>query len=116
MKGKIEILAYCVLGALCGILGYDTLIGLHADRRYVLYGIRRELTPGVSRQRIEEIVAAHDAPFLHKKVSERNIVLGVDLGMAHSCFLTLSYSEDELVAARIRAAFPNDTLILIPKP
>ena len=103
MNPKITIATCCIIGALCGILAYDATIGLHADRRFILYGIIREMSLGISRQRTETIIAAHAAPFLHRHSSEHSEVLRVDLGIARSCLLTLSYSDDKIIGARIRS-------------
>ena len=103
MKPRIAIATYCIIGVLSGILAYDALIGLHVDRRFVLYGILQDMSLGTSRQRAEAIIAAHTAPFLHRHATEHGEVLRVNLGLARSCLLTLSYSNDKIIGARIRS-------------
>ncbi len=96
--GELSLLA---VGAALGVFGRDYFFDRHADRRFALYGILRELRKGTSRGEVEAIVSRHDAPFIQKHSDEKTVELSVRTGMINMLYLVIKFSGDKLETARL---------------
>ena len=76
-----------------------TFLNVHADRRFTLYNIRRELHKGMPRSEVEAIVGRHDAPFIMKHSEENKISLSVSLGGRDFLYLAMEFVGGKLAKA-----------------
>lgn len=90
---------YGVYWAGVGIAARDVRLNGSAERRFVLYNIRRELRKGMSRKRIEAIADRHDALFVERREGNDILAFTVWLSAIRNLSLLITFSEQKLVRA-----------------
>ena len=90
---------YGVSWAGMGIGARDFLLNGSADRRFVLYNIRRELRKGMSRRHINVIADRHYAPFVERREGNDILVFTVWLSAMRNLSLKITLSEQKLARA-----------------
>ena len=97
-----------VNGFVCVALGValawvvnEVFIDKHADRRFALYNVIRELHKGMPRNEVEAIIERHNTPFITKHVDrDRDYInLTVQLGGRNRLYLVMEFSEGKLAKA-----------------
>ena len=77
----------------------ETVLNRHADRRFTLYSIMRELDKGMPRSEVEAIVVRHDTPFIMKHSDANKISLSVSLGGRDYVYLAMEFVGGHLAKA-----------------
>jgi hypothetical protein len=77
----------------------ETFLNLHADRRFALYSIMRELHKGMPRSEVEVIIGRHDTPFIMKHSQDNNVSLSVSLGGRDYLYLAIEFMDGKLAKA-----------------
>ena len=101
--GKRELvsaIAMLAIGGLLAIIVRDQLVDQHADRRFALYHVRRELRAGMSRAEVEAVISRHQAPYVEKVESGDAIRLTVRMGGRNWLYLDITFSGGAVVGAR----------------
>ena len=85
-----------------GIAAREILLNGSAERRFVLYNIRRELRRGMSRRRVESIADRHYAPFVERR--ERDDILAFTVWLSgisgiRNLSLLITFAEQKLARA-----------------
>jgi hypothetical protein len=96
-----KLLGFAAIFATVLLLGVF-LSEMHADRRYTIYNVRRELRAGMTRDEVQDIVSHHNASFLYKYATADRVILRVDTGLANSYLLSITFRDDRLLSAKIR--------------
>ena len=76
-----------------------TFLNLHADRRFTLYSIMRELHKGMPRSEVEAIIGRHDTPFIMKHSEDTKVSLSVSLGGRDYLYLAMDFVDGKLAKA-----------------
>ena len=97
----LGVTALIALGTIIGI-GIAGGLSSHGERRYVLYGIQRELKGGMPRSDVLAIVEKHDHDSFVTRSSEEQLIVWVSLGGAQYCGLIVSFENSQLVSSQIR--------------
>ena len=74
-------------------------LNLHADRRFTLYNIMRELHKGMPRSEVEAIIGRHDTPFIMKHSEDAHVSLSVSLGGRDYLYLAMNFVDGKLAKA-----------------
>jgi hypothetical protein len=108
---------YGISWAGVGIAAQDILINGSADRRFVLYNIRRELRKGMSRRHIEAIADRHYAPFVEQHERDDILAFTVWLSAMRNLTLLITFADQKLVRAEfVGIDSPEDTPRDAPRP
>lgn len=90
---------YGISWAAVGVAARDILLNGSAERRFVLYNIRRELRKGMSRRHIEAIADRQYAPFVERREGGDILVFTVWLSAIRNLSLKITLNEQKLVRA-----------------
>ena len=90
---------YGISWAGVGVAAREILLNVSADRRFVLYNIRRELRKGMSRRHIDVIADRHYAPFVERREGNDILVFTVWLSAMRNLSLKITLNEQKLVRA-----------------
>ncbi len=77
----------------------EVFLNRHADRRFTLYNIVRELRKDMPRPEVEAIMSRHDAPFIRKHITGDQVNLSVSLGGRDYLFLIIDFVDGKLTKA-----------------
>ena len=77
----------------------ETFLNRHADRRFMLYGMMRELHKGMPRSEVEAIIGRHDVPFVMKHITDNKVHLSVNLGGHDYLYLAIEFLDGKLTKA-----------------
>jgi hypothetical protein len=87
------------LGVGCAWVFSEAFLNVHADRRFTLYSVRRELHKDMPRSEVEAIVSRHDTPFIMKHSDDNKISLSVSLGGRDYLYLAMEFLDGKLSKA-----------------
>jgi hypothetical protein len=76
-------------------------LGAKRERRFILYGILRELKPEMSRADVDFIIQRHQAPFIKYYGDLNNVSLTINYLPAQSLSLLIHFDEAKLSKAYI---------------
>ena len=100
-----------------GIGAREILFSGSAERRFVLYNIRRELRKGMSRRRVEAIADRHYAPFVERRERDDMLAFTIWLGGIRNLTLLITFAEQKLVRAEFAGIdSPEDIPSDAPSP
>lgn len=71
------------------------------ERRFILYGLMRELKPGMPKSEAQVVIQRHQAPFIKYHVEPNDVVLWVSLPPKDFLQLYMHFDQERLVKAGI---------------
>ena len=77
----------------------ESFLNRHAERRFTLYSIMRELHKGMPRSEVEAILGRHDTPFIMKHSEDNSVYLSVSLGGRDYLYLAIEFIDGKLSKA-----------------